>query len=232
MTGPVFFFLLLMRDSQRMQWRLAMGGLVLASLAACTATQRVPASDAELHRAVTYLSGSFSSAAQASMDPDFFDIRLEMTPIWSALKRRGGRYIYVEQAAAGALERPYRQRIYHVSIERTGTVRRAVYELPGDSLAFAGWWRTPERFDDAFGPEDLIERTGCDITMTWDADEQGYVGSTLGQGCESSLRGAAYATSEVLIRLDYLETWDRGFDAAGDQVWGAVKGPYRFDRVR
>jgi hypothetical protein len=28
-----------------------------------------------------------------------------------------------------------------------------------------------------------------------------------------------------------MESWDRGFDAWGNQVWGAAEGPYIFDKV-
>jgi hypothetical protein len=28
-----------------------------------------------------------------------------------------------------------------------------------------------------------------------------------------------------------LDSWDRGYDRDGKQVWGAVTGPYRFDRL-
>jgi hypothetical protein len=47
----------------------------------------------------------------------------------------------------------------------------------------------------------------------------------------STLRGASWESSEVVLLPGVLETWDRGFDAAGQQVWGAVKGPYRFVRL-
>lgn len=53
-------------------------------------------------------------------------------------------------------------------------------------------------------------------------------GATTGDGCGSALRGAAYATSEVVLTPDTLRSWDRGYDKAGKQVWGAVKGPYVF----
>ena len=39
---------------------------------------------------------------------------------------------------------------------------------------------------------------------------------------------AAYATSEVVIIPGRIESWDRGFDADGNQVWGAASGPYVF----
>jgi hypothetical protein len=32
----------------------------------------------------------------------------------------------------------------------------------------------------------------------------------------------------VVLTPTGMETWDRGFDAANRQVWGATKGPYRF----
>lgn len=28
-----------------------------------------------------------------------------------------------------------------------------------------------------------------------------------------------------------IESWDQGFDAEGEQVWGAVKAGYQFDRL-
>ena len=58
-----------------------------------------------------------------------------------------------------------------------------------------------------------------------------FYGGTVGTGCASTLRGAAYATSEVELFPDRLETWDRGYDAGGAQAWGATGSGYVFDRV-
>jgi hypothetical protein len=38
--------------------------------------------------------------------------------------------------------------------------------------------------------------------------------------------------SDVTLSAEELVTWDRGYDAAGKQVWGSTKGPYMFKRVR
>jgi hypothetical protein len=100
--------------------------MVLAMLSGLVA----PAGAAEppgLDTVAAWMTGSFSSAAQAAADPDFRDIRLHVAPIWP--EAGGVRWLYVEQAAA-----------------------------------------------------------------------------------------------------DRLESWDRGFDAAGVQVWGSEKGPYVFVR--
>ena len=76
-------------------------------------------------------------------------------------------------------------------------------------------------------------REGCTVhgdLRARDLDEP-FVGLTTRGDCGSNLRGASYATSEVRITLDGVDSWDRGFDDSGRQVWGAVAGPYRFDRL-
>lgn len=175
-----------------------------------------------------WMTGSFSSAAQAEADPEnYYDIRLQMVPIWTG--RDDGPWLYVEQAAAGALERPYRQRVYHLIPHPDGTIESAVYVLPGDPLVYAGAWREPARFDE-IGPSDLELRSGCSLYLARRADGS-FAGSTRGTDCASNLRGATYATSEAVIKADSLVSWDRGFDASGAQVWGATAGGYVFQKV-
>jgi hypothetical protein len=181
--------------------------------------------EARIAELTSWMTGSFSSSAQALADPDnYFDIRLEMVEIWE--DRMDGPWLYIEQAAASALERPYRQRIYRLSAHGE-MIRSDVYTLPGDPLEYAGAWRSPSRFD-TFGPDDLGLRDGCSIYLV--PFDGVYAGSTDGTGCASSLAGASYATSVVSIYPDVLESWDRGFDADGQQVWGAEKGAYVFVR--
>ena len=58
------------------------------------------------------MAGSYTSAAQAQADSSYFEIELEMVRIWP--KRRDGAWFYVEQATAASMEKPYRQRVYHL----------------------------------------------------------------------------------------------------------------------
>ena len=51
-----------------------------------------------------------------------------------------------------------------------------------------------------------------------------FRGSTEAGQCPSALRGASYATAEVVVGPEGIDSWDRGYDAAGEQVWGAEKG--------
>lgn len=182
--------------------------------------------EAQLSLLVDWMSGSFDSKAQAAADPEnYLDIRLEMRPIWP--DRKDGRWLYVEQAAASSLERPYRQRVYRVSAGADGTFRSEVYELPGDPLKVAGAWKDLSKLA-GLTPEQLTLKEGCTIILRNEGDV--FVGSTQGTGCVSTRSGAKYATSEVRIAETEMRTWDRGFDAAGKQVWGAEKGPYVFKK--
>ncbi|MHC4837237.1 MAG: chromophore lyase CpcT/CpeT [Planctomycetota bacterium] len=198
--------------------------VLLLALAGCAMSGSEP--DPELTRLAEWMTGSFSSAAQAEAQPeDYFDIRLVMQPIWA--DRADGPWLYVEQAEAEALARPYRQRIYRL-VADGDFIRSDVYLLPGDPLDFAGAWERPAAFA-GIAPEDLELRNGCSI---WLQDLGGvHVGATRGRGCESSIGDAAYAISEVTITADRLTSWDRGFTADGMQAWGATAGPYEFLRV-
>ena len=174
---------------------------------------------------VEWMTGSFSSTAQAAADSNYYDIRLEMVRIWP--ERTDGCWIYVEQAVAASLDKPYRQRVYHVVQLEDDLFKSEVYTLP-DPQSVAGQWQDPALLAD-LGPTDLEERDGCAVFLRQDKGGE-FAGGTIGRGCGSGLRGAAYATSEVVIGPDRLASWDRGFGAGGAQVWGAERGPYIFEK--
>jgi CpeT protein len=182
--------------------------------------------DPELARLADWLTGSFSSAAQSELDADYHDIRIHAVRIWP--DRDHGYWIYLEQAAAASPERPYRQRVYHLTRSGPGLFQSRVYALP-DPEDHVGRWRESGPLAE-LGPEDLRLREGCDVLLR-EAGESAFMGSTLGRHCLSSLRGASFATSEVVVLRDVLISWDRGFEGSGDQVWGAEKGPYLFKKL-
>ena len=201
--------------------------IITAGLASCIVRKEAGQSRTELDRLVSWMGGTFSSQEQAALDSDFFDIRLQMVQIWP--ERIDGRWLYVEQASALSLERPYRQRVYRLYQPNDTTVISAVYEFD-DPLFFAGAWRTPTMFD-TLAPGALLFLEGCAIVMHPRGDTA-FVGSTVDRNCRSVYQGADYATSEVIITESYLFSWDRGWDSAGVQVWGAEKGGYMFRKLR
>lgn len=181
--------------------------------------------DAELDRLARWLEGSFSSAAHAARDPEYRDIRLHMVRIWT--DRADGPWLYVEQAAATAMDKPYRQRVYQLSRRADGALESRVYTLPAPEKA-VGAWKDAGLLKD-LTPEQLGLRAGCEIVLRARPDGA-FEGSTGDQTCPSDLRGAAWASSHVVLQGDRLVSWDRGFDDAGKQVWGAEKGGYEFVR--
>lgn len=183
--------------------------------------------DADVARVAELLTGWFDSVDQSIAAPDdFFEIRLVMVPIWP--ERTDGRWFYVEQAAMSALGRPYRQRVYHVHRDAAAALRSDVYTLPGDPLEHAACWTKSPVLGDV-ARETLELREGCSIVLEPDGPDA-FRGATVGEGCASTLRDAAYATSEVRLTPGLLVSWDRGWTAAGEQAWGAVKGGYEFVR--
>ena len=203
-----------------------LGLAAAAVLCSCAASPDAAPHHADLHRLAAAMTGTFDSSAHAARDDAFFDIRLVMVPIWD--DRADGPWLYVEQAVSASAERPYRQRVYRLVDLGHGALRSDVYTLPGEPLDFAGAWATGA-LDDVT-PEQLQERTGCSISLRVLPDGT-FTGSTDGDGCASTLRGAAYATSEVTIAPEVLVSWDRGWDADGQQVWGAVTGGYEFVKL-
>lgn len=187
-----------------------------------------PGDLAPLRQLADWMVGTFSSQQQAKEDPAYFDVRLHVVRIWP--ERQGEHWLYVEQAMATALDKPYRQRVYKLEARPDGRFVSRVFSLPGDPLKYAGAWKQPQPLAE-LKPTDLAERTGCHIVLRRQADGS-FVGSTEGRSCPSDLRAAKYATSEVTITADRLHSWDRGFDASGKQVWGAEKGPYQFRREK
>jgi CpeT protein len=167
--------------------------------------------------------GSFTSELQAKSDSDYYNIHLNMSPIWE--RSEDGYWLYVEQAVASALKKPYRQRIYHIYLKDDKTLVSKVYEL-NSPLRFAGAYNNPELLK-GLTKDSLIDRQGCAIYLTKNK-EGNFSGSTPGKECLSSLRGSTYATSEVVIYEDKLISWDRGWDKDDKQVWGAQKAGYQF----
>ena len=172
------------------------------------------------------MSGSFNSEQQAEADSSYFNITLHMYPVW---QKSDERWLYVEQAVTTAQDRPYRQRMYKLEQLSENTFKSSVYRL-AEEEKFIGKYNSPEYFD-AFDSSILEERKGCAVYLT--RKEKGvYAGSTKEKECESSLRGASYATSIVRVEKGKIESWDQGFDASDNQVWGAVTGGYIFDRIQ
>lgn len=185
-----------------------------------------PGTSSDLERLATWMTGTFSSTAQSKADPTYADAILRLVPIWR--DRSDGVWFYVEQALSKTPLVPYRQRVYRIRALEGGTIESLVYDLAEPEKA-VGAWKDPAPLS-TLAPERLVDRPGCAVLLRA-ADAASFAGSTAGKHCLNAFEGATYATSEVTVTERSLLSWDRGFDAAGKQVWGPTKGPYRFERI-
>jgi hypothetical protein len=181
----------------------------------------------DINTLLSMMTGSFSSQNQARADENFSDIRLQMVQIWK--DRSDGFWLYVEQAVANSLDKPYRQRIYNLSQINDSTFQSTIFTM-NDPLQYAGEWKKTNPLA-TMTPENLSEKKGCAVILT-KRGEGVYVGLSESLTCESDLQGADYATSVVLITADQIYSWDRGFDINGNQVWGPKMGGYEFNRIK
>jgi CpeT protein len=179
------------------------------------------------HAEIVYiwLEGDFDSSAQARQDSAYAPVSLRMCE--ANVPELGSRVLYVEQAMMGRADKPYRQRIY--SIEPDGdNVASYIYGMTEEvNAAMVGACDSEEPETIAF--EDIRPLEGCTVRLKPEGEDR-YVGGTSGQGCESRLGGASYATSEITLGPLSIESWDRGWTADGEQAWGATEGPYLFMR--
>ncbi len=181
-----------------------------------------PDAAARLHR---LLIGDFDSLAQSKSDPTYFSIHLAICPV--SVPGLGTRVLYVEQALSSTIAAPYRQRLYVVESKtpaETHAVSR-IFEFKNPSYV-VGLCADPTKH--TITPADVFERAGCNVDLQWKGDR--FEGGTTGKDCPSTLEGATYASSQATLDESGLRSWDRGYDATDKQVWGAVKGPYVFDR--
>ncbi len=203
--------------------------LFAISLVLLLACKSVPQSGLDqTERLFGMMTGSFSSAEQAAADTNFYDISLHMYPIWQK-KYPGEHWLYVEQALGVMQNKPYRQRVYQIEKLSDNEWQSVVYTLPNPE-DYILKWKTPEVYDQ-FGKEDLVLRDGCAVFLSL-KDDGSFSGKTRQGECGSTLRGATYATSEVSVWPDKISSWDQGFNAEGEQVWGATTGGYVFKRLQ
>ncbi len=198
-------------------------------LSACKTIQKTTNLPAKLvtTELIKLMSGTFSSRAQAAKDSTYYDINLVMHPIWQTDKTAA--WLYVEQAVTQMIKKPYRQRIYKVTPTTDGRFESKVYTLPNPAKFIHGW-DNPSVFN-SITPDSLTVRTGCSVFLQKTADGC-YTGSTNEKDCESSMRGASYATSEVTVCKGSVMSWDRGWDVSDSHVWGAEKAGYVFERLK
>lgn len=200
-----------------------------APASAVSVEPAAPTLDDQADEVVQRLAGAMNSSRQSLEDSRYFDVSLVHCPISVAdapPERARQRFLYVQQAISLTADKPYRVRFMSVAPDPDAkAVTTRIYE-PVDSAAWVGLCSKPEA-------ERQVPFTaiGKQLCQTWlQREGELYVGGTRAGGCPNTHRGASYTTTQVRLGPTWMESWDRGYNAADEQVWGAVAGPYRFER--
>lgn len=136
-------------------------------------------------------------------------------------------FLYQEQALTNNLSKPYRQRFLQISSSPSTQSVRSLSFRPTNATTFAGWCNKPS-----------VERTlklgdmgtyVCSVFLKPAGNT--YIGSTPINGCAANYKGAVRITNRIELTPTGMNTWDRGFDADGKQVWGAKTESYQYHRL-
>jgi hypothetical protein len=184
---------------------------------------------ARLRTLANWLAGEFENAQQAREDPVWFvHLRLWHRPLPHRIE--GHLAIFAEQANVLKLDQPYRQRLMLLQ-EKPDTaqlqVRYWAFQRPGD---FVGAGANPERLAH-LAIADLEPLPGCVLTVTQDGSV--FSGKMAAEDrCCFQYQGE---TRQVVLGFDARESefasYDRGVDpATGRSLWGALMGPYQFQK--
>ena len=198
------------------------GSLFLIATNIASHAESVPAAHL-VESVVSHLVGIMDTTAQATTDHSAPKVRMTTCRI-NLLGKSDAIYLYQEQALVENLNQPYRQRFLAIRLGNTpGTVESQAYKItePDKLVGICGQGPDLPRLSPLLLGESL-----CSVYLK--SKEKGYVGITQAEGCPTNIRGAVKITNTIFLHQQGMDTWDRGFDAAGNQVWGAQDKPYEF----
>lgn len=142
-------------------------------------------------------------------------------------------FLYQEQALTNQLNQPYRQRF--MAIEADADQQRVVVRSfkPPFPRAWSGFCSRSQQAHRSAAqpplPAAVLREEVCQVSLRQDPERSDrYTGSTPSAGCPTTFRGAVRITNTITLDPSGMETWDRGFDATGQQLWGAKQQGYRF----
>lgn len=188
-----------------------------------SSAQPGPLSQRNVDAVVEYLTRTMDTTAQAERNPRYVGVQMTTCPIQiTGLAAEEGVYLYQEQALSDSLASPYRQRFLHIVLNDGATRIESRTFKPSIPENWTGLCQQAEPVVDA------IELGNWVCTIGLRPSSLGYVGSTPEEGCPVNLRGAVRLTNTIVLHQDGMDTWDRGFDVNGIQVWGARAEPYQY----
>ena len=197
--------------------------LLTVSTGAIAQTESVSVEGDPLAQQVAnHLIGVMDTAEQAASNPD--RVSVQMTTCEAGLSTdlgEGGYLLYQEQALSEKLDQPYRQRFLWLVPAVDNQVESRAYR-PTAPEQWIGLCDRP------LAERQVAELGDYTCSVFLNPSVLGFVGMTPPAGCPTEVRGATSITNTIVLHSQGMDTWDRGFDPEGNQVWGAEDEPYRF----
>jgi uncharacterized lipoprotein YbaY len=186
--------------------------------------QANPDLTAQTAQVVQHLEGILSTAQRAAANPKVANVTMTTCRVQVANPPAGSIYLYQEQAIVPSLDKPYRQRILEISPRPASqTIRSRSYKL-ADQAKWVNFCDRPSR---QIQPQDFPIGV-CAVFLK--PTPEGFSGTTEATGCPANVRGAVMIRNRIRLHPNGMDTWDRGYNAQGKQVWGAGDAPYQFLR--
>lgn len=183
----------------------------------------------QVEEIATYLEGVMDTSAQASVNPAAPNVRMITCRIQVRnASASDAMFLYQEQAMAGNLGKPYRQRFLQLTPSQYSQTVRSLAFRPPNPATLINFCDRPNR-DRVVNASDLGAPV-CTVFLKRSGDR--YLGTTPADGCPANVRGAVRITNFIVLHATGMETWDRGYDATGQQVWGAKTESYQFQRIQ
>lgn len=169
------------------------------------------------------LPGAYSTSQQAVNDSYFLDLQLHIVHIDNQADSIGY-WFYLETAFTADSLRPYKQQVYRLLPYQLGMVKLLEYSIPNKEK-YVTAWLNPAILNNIIN-DSLVLKTNCAIVIK-ELDNI-FVGSTTGEGCLSTLRGAVFEATEIEISKKEFYIWNRGYNHKKEQVWGTKESGYSF----
>ena len=231
-TVTNFFVMVVVRKTKILTYIIC-AGAIASGTAALADTADISTSipiEQQVQEVVSHLDGAMDTSAQASANPKAPNVRITSckVKIEDATLNRPQQFLYQEQALSRKLTQPYRQRFLRIAPSADKrSVESAVFKPPTPA-AWTGLCGKPKA--ERIVKISDIGESKCSVFLQRQGEN--YVGDTKAGGCPSDYKGAVRITNHIVLHQAGMDTLDRGFDAAGKQVWGAKNDPYQFRWVK
>lgn len=195
-------------------------------LTAANPAQAVPI-EQQMQDVVSHIVGVMDTSAQAAANPKAPNVRMTTCKVKvenADINTRPSVFLYQEQAMSESLNSPYRQRFLQITLTPDAQKVESVAFRPPTPATWKGFCNQPEQM--RLVKKSDIGESSCRVILQPEAEN--YRGETPSEGCPTNVRGAVKITNTILLHQTGMDTQDRGFDAAGNLVWGAKEQPYQF----